>query len=145
MSQRPTDSAATDDPGVEANLMRPGGLSYLEIPATDPERSAAFYAGVLGWDVDWRSPGDARFRDVTGHLIGRWTTGRAAAPEPGLLPYCYVEDIDGALARVAAHGGMLLGGPDPEGSLWVARVRDPAGNVIGLWQAGPRRDGPGRD
>jgi predicted enzyme related to lactoylglutathione lyase len=25
-----------------------------------------------------------------------------------------------------------------EGDLWVATVRDPAGNLIGLWQEGPR-------
>jgi hypothetical protein len=28
--------------------------------------------------------------------------------------------------------------PYPEGDLWVALVRDPAGNVVGVWQHGPR-------
>ncbi|MFL5920079.1 MAG: hypothetical protein ACJ75Q_01865 [Gaiellaceae bacterium] len=26
----------------------------------------------------------------------------------------------------------------PEGDLWVALFRDPAGNVVGVWRHGPR-------
>jgi len=33
-----------------------------------------------------------------------------------------------------AHGGEVVKAPYPEGNLWVATVRDPAGNMIGLWQ-----------
>ena len=87
VTQHPADSAAVADPGVEATLMRPGGLSYLEIPAVDLERSASFYAGVLGWAVDRRDRDDVRFRDATGHLIGRWSTARAVSAEPGFVPY----------------------------------------------------------
>ena len=35
--------------------------------------------------------------DVTGHLIGRWVTGRAISHDPGLLPYFYVDRIDDAV------------------------------------------------
>jgi predicted enzyme related to lactoylglutathione lyase len=28
--------------------------------------------------------------------------------------------------------------PYPEGDLWVAVFRDPSGNVLGVWQHGPR-------
>ena len=126
------------DTGVDAHLARHGGLSYLEIPAIDLRRSAAFYEKVLGWNLEWRSSDDPRFGDRTGHLIGRWVTGRAISREPGLLPYIYVDRIDDAVERVATHGGEVIKAPYPEGDLWVATVQDPAGNVIGLWQAGPR-------
>ena len=65
-------------------------------------------------------------------------TGRVFAREPSLLPYIYVDRIDDAVARIAAHGGEVVKAPYPEGDLWVATFRDPAGNLIGLWQAGPR-------
>jgi predicted enzyme related to lactoylglutathione lyase len=120
--------------GVDARLARHGGLSYLEIPAVDRRQSAAFYGQVLGWSIERRETGDPRFEDATGHLIGRWVTGRATSREPGLLAYFYVDDIDDAVGRVAAHGGEVVEAPYPEGNLWVAKVRDPAGNVIGLWQ-----------
>jgi predicted enzyme related to lactoylglutathione lyase len=46
--------------------------------------------------------------------------------------------IQDVVGRVAAHGGDLVNRPYPEGSLRVATVGDPAANVIGLWQEGPR-------
>ncbi len=58
--------------------------------------------------------------------------------EPGLLPYIYVQDIDGTVAQIKEHGGDVVHAPYPEGNLWVAVFRDPAGTVMGLWHAGPR-------
>jgi predicted enzyme related to lactoylglutathione lyase len=57
----------------------------------------------------------------------------------GARPYIYVEAIDEALAQITAQGGELATAPYPEGDLWVATFRDPAGNEIGVWQQG-RRD-----
>jgi len=135
-----TDHEETRSSGtsVGALLARHGGLSYLEIPAVDARQSAAFYEKVLGWNLRGHDTDDPRFSDATGHLIGGWVTGRVISREPGLLPFIYVDHIDDAVKRVAAHGGEVIKAPYPEGNLWVATVRDPAGNVIGLWQQGPR-------
>jgi uncharacterized protein len=120
--------------GVESQLARHGGLSYLEIPATDVRRSANFYENVLGWCVEARDTDDLRFRDQSGHLIGRWVTCRPISGEPGLLPYFYVDHINEAVKQAVALAGAIVRGIYPEGNLWVATVRDPAGNEIGLWQ-----------
>jgi predicted enzyme related to lactoylglutathione lyase len=138
MPQNDHEKTRDSDTGVDARLARHGGLSYLEIPAIDPRQSATFYEKVLGWNLDWRRGDDFRFDDTTGHLIGRWVTGRPISREPGLLPYIYVDRIDDAVERVMAHGGEVVKAPYPEGNLWVATIRDPAGNVIGLWQEVPR-------
>jgi predicted enzyme related to lactoylglutathione lyase len=130
--------AQSSNTGVDASLARHGGLSYLEIPAVDARRSATFYEKVLGWKLQERGTDDLRFTDLTGHLIGRWVTGHAISRQPGLLPYFYIDHIDSAVERVVAHGGEVVKAPYPEGDLWVATVRDPAGTVIGLWQQGPR-------
>lgn len=126
------------DPGVDPRLARHGRLSYLEIPALDPDRSAAFYETVLGWKVDRRGSDDLRFSDATGELIGRWVTGRAAAREPGVLPYIYVDGIEGVVELVTKSGGEVVRPLYPEGNVWVTTVRDPAGNVIGLWEEARR-------
>jgi predicted enzyme related to lactoylglutathione lyase len=126
--------AATSGPGVSARLARQGGLSYLEIPAVDVYRSTLFYEQVVGWVIQGSDTDDPRFSDPTGHLIGRWVTGRAISREAGLLPYVYVDPVHDAVARVARHGGEVVEAPYAEGNLWVATVRDPAGNLIGLWQ-----------
>ena len=65
-------------------------------------------------------------------------TDQAISREPGLLPYIYVDHIDDILKQVEALEGEVVKAPYAEGNLWVATFRDPAGNVLGLWQEGPR-------
>ena len=120
---------------VEASEVQDiGGLTYLEIPTLVPAASAAFYEHVLGWNTEERAPGDVRFRDPEGLLIGRWVVEREAHATAYLPAYFYVDDIDEALRRVEASGGKLVEGLRPEDNLRVAQVRDPAGNVLALWQ-----------
>ena len=55
-----------------------------------------------------------------------------------MRPYVFVENLDEALERIQARGCEVVEEPYPEGDLWVALFRDPAGNVVGVWQHGPR-------
>jgi uncharacterized protein len=124
--------------GVDASLARHGGLSYLQIPAIDIRHSAEFYENVLGWRIEHREDGDIRFSDPSGHLIGRWIPGRKVARSSRLTPYFYVNRIDEAVVQVVAHGGEVVKAPYAEGGLFIATVRDPAGNFIGIWQDSER-------
>jgi predicted enzyme related to lactoylglutathione lyase len=135
MAETDRERTERDVAGVDPRLARHGGLSYLEIPAIDPRQSAAFYANVLGWLLRGDDSDDPRFSDVTGHLIGRWERGRAPARDAGMLLYIYVNNLDDTVKRVAEYGGEVVKAPYAEGNLRVATVRDPAGNVFGLWQA----------
>jgi predicted enzyme related to lactoylglutathione lyase len=121
----------------EPRVFRSAGISYLRIPAHDPKLTATFYRSVFGWTVDTSRP-DPSFEDGTGHVIGHFRMDAAVAGEAGVRPYIYVERVDDALEKVAAHGGEVVTAPYPEGDLWVATFRDPAGNVVGVWQRGPR-------
>ena len=126
-----TEQDEADDPGVEGSVARPGGVSYLAIPARDVARSAAFYQAVFGWEL--RGDPDApSFSDGTGHVIGHWRTDLEPAGEAGVRPYVYVEDLEAALERAAAQGAEVVE-PYAEGTLRIAVIRDPAGNAIGIW------------
>jgi uncharacterized protein len=122
---------------TEHPVFRVGGISYIRIPAVDPGRSAAFYEAVFGWRVR-RDSGDPAFEDGTGHVIGHFTADHTVAGEAGVRPYIFVERLDETLERVVAQGGEVVTPPYPEGDLWVATFRDPAGNELGAWQQGPR-------
>jgi predicted enzyme related to lactoylglutathione lyase len=124
---------------VEDRLARHGHVSYVEIPAVDAEQSAAFYAAVFGWTVRRRDNGDRSFDEPGGDLIGRWVTCREVSREPGIMLYIYVDPIDDVVERIAARGGEIVKPPYPEGDVWVATFRDPAGNLLGVWQAGRRK------
>jgi predicted enzyme related to lactoylglutathione lyase len=123
---------------AETHLFGHGRLSYLQIPAVNVRESAAFYVEVFGWQVRGDGTNHLSFTDATGDMISAWVTGRAIAGEPGVLPYIYVHGIDQILERITANSGRIVEPPYPEGDLWVATFRDPAGNVIGVWQQGPR-------
>jgi uncharacterized protein len=129
-----------NDKRRHARLPRPR-FCYLEIPAADVGRSAAFYEAVFGWEIRGRESDRPAFTDATGDVSGAWVRDRAVAPRPGLLPYIWVDGIDTTLEAVAAHGGEVVEGPALDtgpGGEWIATFRDPAGNVIGLYQEGPR-------
>jgi predicted enzyme related to lactoylglutathione lyase len=132
-----TDQRTPADPGVEGTVARPGGVSYLRIPAQDIAQSAEFYRAVFGWRLRG-TPEEPSFSDGTGHVIGHWRTDLPAAGEAGVLPYIYVTDLEGTLRAATEGGAELATPPYPEGNLRVATIRDPAGNVIGVWQDGPR-------
>lgn len=126
--------------GRLALLPRPR-LCYLEIPALNLNQSVAFYEKVFGWNIRRKESDRPSFDDATGNVSGAWVTDRATPSEPGLLPYIWVDDIDATLARVAAGGGEIVETQrlDSPGGEWIARFRDPAGNVIGLYQEGAHR------
>jgi predicted enzyme related to lactoylglutathione lyase len=121
----------------DSTLFRHGKLSYMQIPATDVMAASAFYEGVFGWTLR----GDEQHRsfdDTSGELSGAWVTDQDVSREPGILPYIYVEGVDATIEKIVANGGEVVREPYPEGDLWVATFRDPAGNVLGIWQAGGR-------
>lgn len=123
--------------GVEDTVARPGGVSYLRIPASDVAQSAEFYRAVFGWRLRGQ-PDSLSFSDGTGHVIGHWRTDLPVAGESGVVPYIYVTSIDDTIGAATGRGAELVTPPYAEGNLWVATMRDPAGNVIGIWQAGAR-------
>ena len=114
--------------------MANGKICYVEIPATDIERSAAFYQAVFGWNIRQRGDGHKAFDDGVGEVSGAWVTGRPPAAKPGLLLYVMVDSVEATMKMVVANGGTMvqpIGADAPE---ITARFADPSGNVIGLYQ-----------
>ncbi|PYV19398.1 MAG: glyoxalase [Acidobacteria bacterium] len=117
-------------PATPAN----GKICYIEMPATDTRRSADFYRRVFGWNLRERGGNEISFDDTTGEVSGRWVLGRAPSSKPGLLVYVMVDSVARTLELIVASGGEIvqpIGADAPE---ITARFRDPAGNVIGLYQ-----------
>src|SRR6059058_4929852 len=111
-----------------------GKSCYIEMPATDIARSADFYQRVFGWNIRRRGDGSTAFDDSTGAVSGTWVLGRPPSPQPGLLFYVMCDSVAATIDVIVANGGEIvqaIGGDAPE---ITARFRDPAGNVIGLYQ-----------
>ena len=111
-----------------------GKICYIEFPARDIARSSEFYRQVFGWRIRMRGDGHTAFDDTTGEVSGTWTLGRPPASEPGLLIYIMVDSVAATVDAVIAHGGELVQPVGVDAPEVTARFRDPAGNVIGLYQ-----------
>jgi len=110
---------------------------YLQIPALDVAASVRFYGMVFGWNIRRRDSLNPAFDDASGNISGAWVTGREINRQPGLLPYIWVDSIHATAAAIAAHGGEIIDTPHPDepgGTSWIATFRDPAGNVLGIYQ-----------
>ena len=111
-----------------------GKICYIEIPATDVAHSAEFYKQAFGWSIRTRGDGATAFDDGVGEVSGAWVLGRPPAATPGLMVYIMVDSVAAAIEKVIAAGGVIvqpIGADAPE---ITARFRDPAGNVLGLYQ-----------
>lgn len=111
-----------------------GKICYIEIPATDIAASSDFYRKVFGWNIRIRDNGSTAFDDSVGEVSGTWILGRPPASEPGLMVYMMVDSVSATLDLIVANGGKIvqpIGADAPE---ITARFRDPAGNVLGLYQ-----------
>ena len=111
-----------------------GKICYIEMPATDIARSSDFYKRVFGWNIRKRGDGSTSFDDTTGEVSGAWVRGRPPDTQVGLLVYIMVDSVAATLDAIVANGGEIvqpIGADAPE---ITARFRDPAGNVIGLYQ-----------
>jgi predicted enzyme related to lactoylglutathione lyase len=127
---------------LERNLMsytpppvyRTGKICYLEIPATDISEAADFYHQAFGWSIRRDSDGAVAFDDTVGGVSGMWVRGRPPATEPGLMVSVMVADAAAVVAAILAAGGEIVRPVDAEAQEKFAWFRDPAGNVLGIYQ-----------
>lgn len=113
---------------------RTGKICYVEIPAQDIELSASFYHRAFDWNIRQHDDGTTAFDDTTGQVSGMWVLGRTPALEPGFVISIMVADARRALDKIVAGGGEIVREIDPNAPEITAWFRDPAGNVLGIYE-----------
>lgn len=105
-----------------------GRIEYVQLPALDIARSAAFYQRVFGWSINaghgsLEAPG----------LIGQLTTDQMPADAGGVVLWISADSLPHIQREVVANGGTVCGRPQLDGGeRWLAEIDDPAGNRIGV-------------
>ncbi|MGB3723157.1 MAG: VOC family protein [Pacificimonas sp.] len=104
-------------------------LNYVELPVSDSEASAKFYASALGWEL-------TRFAPTYAGTVGAHSDlGLDADPDiTAPLPNIETDDLEAMLKKIEAAGGRIV---EPIFSFPGGRrfhFADPDGNVLGVWQ-----------
>jgi len=114
-----------------------GDVFWLDLFARDPAKSAGFYAGLAGYEVnapESAATGIQRWVLATGGFARAGVSPLpASVANPGWLPYVLVSDVAGAVSRARQAGGRVVLAPRADlldGN--VAIVADPSGGVIGV-------------
>jgi predicted enzyme related to lactoylglutathione lyase len=123
-------------------------LVHFEIHASDPEKIAAFYKDVFGWEfIDYKMPGMEYWGVMTcakgaaNAINGGMMRRKGPAPENGAAVNAFVctllvEDIDALMKKAEAHGATLaVPKAAIPGMAWQGYMKDPDGNLFGLHQA----------
>jgi uncharacterized protein len=111
-----------------------GKICYLEIPATDITVSSSFYAAVFGWTLRVHGDGTVAFDDGVKEVSGMWVLDRPPSTEPGIVISIMVNDAERTAKLIAAAGGQIVKPIDPAAREITAHFRDPAGNLLGIYQ-----------
>lgn len=118
-----------------------GPVMQILVPVTDLDRAVDFYQRVLRLPFLFRYPGNAFF---DAHGVRLYL---AQPTEPGFdgaaSIYFRVDDVTGTLEDLVSRGAAVLEQPEvvfeaDDYDLWLAFVRDPDGNNIGLMREAPK-------
>jgi predicted enzyme related to lactoylglutathione lyase len=130
---------------------------HFEIHAENPERAAAFYRNVFGWDIkQWGTvpywmvmtgSGDkTELQGKWGGIDGGLLPRKGAAPVDGAPVNAWVcttdvENIDETIAKVEKEGGKVaLAKELMAGVGYIAYYKDTEGNIFGMIQALPQTE-----
>ena len=116
-----------------------GKICYLELPTRDLATSSRFYTEVFGWSTRTRADGTNAFDDSTGQVSGSFLTDRQpTSGDPyttGIMIHIMVDDARATVDKITQFGGEIvlpIGQYAPTET--VAIFRDPAGNILGIYQ-----------
>lgn len=122
-----------------------GAPCWVELMSSDPDRSAAFYHELLGWETGEPNPEFGGYRILS--LGGEQVAGLMQA-QPGMpvtdvwSVYLCVDDAVPTVAAARKAGSEIIADAMAVGDLGtMAVITDAGGAVIGMWQPGEHRGG----
>jgi predicted enzyme related to lactoylglutathione lyase len=121
-----------------------GQLVHFEVEAEDPDRAAAFYRKVFGWEfTDSGMPGMDYRLVRTGENQGGGLY-QAEKRSGHLTVYFDTDDIDTAIATIRESGGEANDKQPIPGVGWFASAKDTEGNEFSLFQTDESIAPPGQ-
>ena len=127
-------------------------IGHVHLKVADLDRAIAFYAGVLGFEVQQRYGTQAAFLSAGGyhHHIGlnTWESRGATPPPPGHTGLYHTAFLFpdraslGAVLKRVLDAGIELDGASDHGVSEAIYLHDPDGNGVELYRDRPESEWP---
>ncbi len=114
-------------------------VTHFEIPTQNPQKAAAFYREVFGWEINkWDSAADY-WLVMTGQPDTRGIDGGMYTPvegQPGgTINILEVDDVDSYSTKVTGNGGKIVVPKKAVPTVgWLVYAADVEGNIFGIMQ-----------
>ena len=128
-------AAGTHEPGTPEMNNR---VVWFDLATTDLQRSRQFYHDMFGWEYMAVPEMDDRLVIKVGDdYVGSLRTEEHFSQSRAGVVQIQVANIATAVSKARALGGSVEVHPYelPAQSGWLAIIRDPTGQPIGLWSA----------
>jgi catechol 2,3-dioxygenase-like lactoylglutathione lyase family enzyme len=114
-------------------------LNQVTLPALDIAASVAFYRR-MGFEAIVDEPHYARFKSTVGDATFSIHVIDALTEPSKTVVYFECPDLDKQVADLRGRGLQFIHEPQDQPWLWrEARLADPSGNILCLYQAGKNR------
>lgn len=114
----------------------PAPVVHFEIGFKDIEKAKAFYGPLLDWKFDAYGPA-AMLNNIgrDGKGIGGHLNSLGHPPHNYCVVYAQVDNLEAHIEKAKKLGGSCPVAPtEVPGMGWFAWLKDPEGNLFGLWK-----------
>lgn len=115
-------------------------IGQIAIPVSDLDKAVDFYRDVLGIRFLFQAPPGLAFFDCGGVRLLLDVPAKQQKDQYASIIYYKVDDLPSAYETLLARGVVFEQGPEfvaqmPDHELWMAFLKDPDGNMLGLmWE-----------
>ncbi len=109
-------------------------IAHVEIPSSDLNQTKDFFNKVFGWEFKPFGNGYMLFNNHKGIMVGIRQVEKVNSGDSTVF-HINVPSIDEVLNKVKSSGGNIFKGKTVIPAMgWYALLKDPQGNIIGLFQ-----------
>jgi predicted enzyme related to lactoylglutathione lyase len=115
--------------------IKEGDWCHVEIPVKDLQAQRRFYEGIFGWEFS-EIPGVEGMLEIKTSEDGIRSSLGTLAQDETPVPFVKVEgDMAAKVEEIQTAGGSVIKeATEIMPGYWYAYVRDPEGNLFGLWK-----------
>jgi predicted enzyme related to lactoylglutathione lyase len=111
------------------------GLDFVLLHVPDIELARAFYTAKLGFAVESQQPGFVQFKQHAGAgAIFALQEDAGVSPHQGVELWWMVDNADTTYAALVSKDVQIVNQPSDEPFGRAFSIKDPAGNIINMFQ-----------